>query len=164
MNERSAPENAFGLRWIQDDDQGRLVYKIGGADYRSLADAIRILGLGCDEATLKASLDRFSPHIRIHGGYAPSVGEPVVRFTITWEPGSVEAVYTQTKDSPEEGMSGKVELSSGETLKDVLRGLLIPDAEDIVSQGREEGKATTMKDVDFWIGNEHFKVSDTELS
>ena len=41
MNERLLPENAFGLRWIQDDDQGRLVCASGGSEYRSAADAIR---------------------------------------------------------------------------------------------------------------------------
>ena len=164
MNERSLLENAFGLRWIQDDDQGRLLIGSGGIEYRSPAEAIRSLGLGCEEAPLKESLDRFPPTLRIHGGYTPSVGEPVTRFSLTWEPGAPEAAYAQTQDSPDEGMSGSVDVPPDGNLKDVLKGLLIPDAQDVVSQAREDGKTTTMKDVDFWIGNQHFRVSDEELS
>src|SRR6185295_15440957 len=130
MNERSLLENAFGLRWIQDEDQGRLIYGAGTGDYRSPADAIRVLGLGCEEAALKESLDRFPPHVRIHGGYAPGLGEPITRFTVTWEPGAPEARFSQTQDGPEEGMSGNVDVPSGETPKDVLKGLPIPDAHD----------------------------------
>jgi len=163
MDEHSLLENAFGLRWIQDDEQGRLVYAAGRGEFRSPSDAIRVLGLGCEEAALKESLDRFPPRIRIHGGYITSVGEPATRFAVTWEPGAAEAHYSQTQDSPEDGMSGSVDVPSGGTLKDVLRGLLIPDAQDVVSQAGEEGKSTTMKDVDFWIGDQHFKVSDEEL-
>jgi hypothetical protein len=164
MNERSTLENAFGLRWLQDDDQGRLVYGVGTSEYRSPADAIRSLGLGCEETALKEILDRFPPHLRIHGGYAPGLGEPITRFTVTWEPGAAEARFSQTQDSPEEGMSGNVDVPSEGTLKDVLKGLLIPDAQDVVGQARENGKTTTMKDVDFWIGDQHFRVSDEDLS
>jgi len=164
MNEPSPLENAFGLRWLQDDDQGRLIYGAGAAEYRSPGEAVRILGLGCDEAALKESLDRFPPHLRIHGGYAAGLGEPVTRFTLTWEPGAAEARFLQTQDSPEEGMSGNVDVPSDGTLKDVLRGLLIPDAQDVVGQACEDGKSTKMKDVDFWIGDQHFRVSDEDLS
>jgi hypothetical protein len=163
MNERSPLENAFGLRWLQDDDQGRLLIGPGTAEFRSAVDAIRVLGLGCEESALKESLDRFPPHLRIHGGYAPGLGEPVIRFTLTWEPGAAEARFSQTQDSPEEGISGNVDVPSDGSLKDVLKGLLIPDAQDVVSQAREDGKSTTMKDVDFWIGDQHFRVSDEEL-
>lgn len=164
MSERTPLENAFGLRWIQDDDQGRLIYRAGTAEYRSPADAIRHLGLGCEEAALKESLDRFPPHVRIHGGYAPGAGEPVTRFTITWEPGAPEARFSQTQGSPEESLSGNVDVPAEGTLKEVLKGLLIPDAQDVVSQAREDGKSTAMKDVDFWIGEQHFRVSDDDLS
>ena len=164
MNERSPLENAFGLRWLQDDDQGRLIYGVGTAEYRSAADAIRSLGLGCEEAALQQSLDRFPPHVRIHGGYAPGMGEPATRFTVTWEPGASEARFIQTQDGPEEGMDGNVDVPSDGSLKDVLKGLLIPDAQDVVGQAREGGKSTMMKDVDFWIGDQHFKVSDEDLS
>ena len=164
MNERSPLENAFGLRWLQDDDQGRLIYGVGTAEYRSAADAIRSLGLGCEEAALQQSLDRFPPHVRIHGGYAPGTGEPATRFTVTWEPGAAEARFIQTQDGPEEGMDGNVDVPSDGSLKDVLKGLLIPDAQDVVGQAREGGKSTMMKDVDFWIGDQHFKVADEDLS
>jgi hypothetical protein len=164
MNEHTPLENAFGLRWLQDDDQGRLIFGPGAAEYRSPGDAIRVLGLGCEESALKESLDRFPPHLRIHGGYAPGLGEPIIRFTLTWEPGAAEARFSQTQDSPEEGIHGNVDVPSDGTLKDVLKGLLIPDAQDVVSQAREDGKSTTMKDVDFWIGDQHFRVSDEDLS
>lgn len=164
MTERSPLENAFGLRWVQDDDQGRLITGAGTAEYRSPGEAIRVLGLGCEEAALKESLDRFPPHVRIHGGYAPGPGEPVTRFTVTWEPGAAEARFSQTQDGPEEGMDGNVDVPADGSLKEVLKGLLIPDAQDVVSQAREDGKAATMKDVDFWIGDQHFKVSDEDLS
>jgi hypothetical protein len=95
--------------------------------------------LECDDSALKASLDRFPPHLRIHGGYAPGAGEAKIRFSLTWEPGAAEAQYSQTKDSPDEGMSGNVDVPSDGTLKDVLKGLLIPDAQDVVSQAREDG-------------------------
>src|SRR5262245_15508976 len=160
MNERSPLENAFGLRWLQDDDQGRLIVGAGTAEYRSPGDAIRILGLGCEESALKDSLERFPPHLRIHDGYAPGLGAPIPRFTLTWEPGAEADLSAHTQDSPEEGMSGSVDVPSDETLKDVLKGLLIPDAQDVVSQAREDGKSTKMKDVDFWIGDQHFRVSD----
>jgi hypothetical protein len=61
-------------------------------------------------------------------------------------------------------MSGNVDVPSDGTLKDVLKGLLIPDAQDVVGQAREDGKSTSMKDVDFWIGDQHFRVSDEDLS
>ena len=164
MTERSPSENAFGLRWLQDDDRGRIVYDPANGDFRTPADAINVLRLACEEASLKESLDRFPPHLRIHGGYAPGVGEPVTRFTVTWEPGAAEARYAQTQDDPEDGMSGNVEVPPGGSLKDVLRGLLIPDAQDVVDLAREEGKTAAMKDVDFWIGEQHFRVSDGEAS
>jgi hypothetical protein len=164
MSDRSVLENAFGLRWIQDDEQGRLLHGSGGAEFRSPADAIRSLGLGCDEESLKTSLDKFPPRVRIHGGYTPGVGEPPVRFSLTWEPGSAEALYSQTKDSPEEGMTGSVEVPAGGSLKDALRGLLIPDAADVVGEAQDRGKAARMKDVDFWIGDQHFSVSDDEIA
>lgn len=164
MSDRSHPENAFGLRWLQDDDRGRLVYDAGKGDFRTPADAIRSLGLGCEEAALKESLDKFPPHLRLHGGYAPGVGEPTVRFTVTWEPGAAEAHYAQSTDSPDEGMSGGVDVPPGGSLKDVLRSLLIPDAQDVVEQAVESGKSTRMKDVDFWIGDQHFRVTDEELT
>jgi hypothetical protein len=164
MNERSPLEDAFGLRWLQDDDQGRLIVGAGTAEFRSPGDAIRVLGLGCEEAALKESLDRFPPHLRIHGGYTPGLGEPITRFTLTWEPGAAEARFSQTQDRPEEGLSGNVDVPPDGTLKDVLKGLLIPDAQDVVSQAREDGKSVAMKDVDFWIGDQHFRVSDEDLS
>ena len=61
-------------------------------------------------------------------------------------------------------MDGRVDVPSGGTLKDVLRDPLIPDAQDVVSRARDDGKSTTMKDVDFWIGDQHFRVPDEELS
>lgn len=164
MSDRLTPEDAFGLRWIQDDEQGRLVGVGTGGEYRTPEDAIRSLGLGCGEAELKASLDRFPPHVRIHGGYAPGVGEPVIRFTVTWEPGAAEADFIQSKDSPDEGMSGRVDVPPGGSLKEVLRDLLIPDAQDVVEQARERGKNVRMKDVDFWIGEQHFSAPDEEAS
>lgn len=159
MSDRSTLENAFGLRWIQDDEQGRLVCGAGG-DYRTPADAIRSLGLGCDEAALQASLDRFPPRVRIHGGYTPSVGEAVTRFTLTWEPGAAEAAFIQTRDESEEPMSGNVDVPAGVTLKDVLKDLLIPDAQDVLGEAGDQGKTLKMKDVDFWIGDQHFVVAD----
>jgi hypothetical protein len=161
MNDRSVLENAFGLRWIQDDDKGRLVYGAGSGEFRTPAEAIKSLGLGCDEAALKENLDRFPPHLRIHGGYTPGTGEPVTRITLTWEPGAAEAGYTQTVEGAEEeeGISGNVDVPADGNLKDVLKGLLIPDAQDVVSQARDDGKAVTMNGVDFWIGDQHFKAS-----
>jgi hypothetical protein len=159
MNDRSLLENAFGLRWIQDDDKGRLVYGATAGEFKSPAEAILTLGLGCDEAALKENLDRFPPHLRIHGGYAPGPGEPVTRFSLTWEPGAAEAGYIQTVEGPEEAMSGSVDVPADGSLKDVLKGLLIPDAQDVVSQAREDGKAATMQGVDFWIGDQHFRSS-----
>ena len=164
MNERSSLEDAFGLRWLQDDDQGRLITGAGTAEYRSPGEAIRVLGLGCEETALKESLDRFPPHVRIHGGYAPGPGAPVTRFTLTWEPGAAEARFTQAQGGSEEDMDGSVDVPSGGSLKDVLRELLIPDAQDVVGQARDDGGSVTMKDVDFWIGDQHFRVSDEELS
>jgi len=164
MNDRLTPENAFGLRWIQDDEQGRLIGAGAGGEYRTPADAIRSMGLGCEEAELKAGLDRFPPHLRIHGGYTPGAGEPLIRFTLTWEPGAADAAYSQSKVSPEEGMSGRVDVPAGGSLKDVLRDLLVPDAEDVLEQARDQGKKVRMKDVDFWIGEHHFSVKDEEAS
>src|SRR3954469_24100870 len=109
MNDRSQPENAFGLRWVQDDEQGRLIGGAGG-DFRTPADAIRSLGLGCDEASLQASLDKFPPRVRIHGGYLSGAGDPVTRFTVTWDPGAPEASFSQSRDGSDEGMSGQVDV------------------------------------------------------
>ena len=163
MNERSDLENAFGLRWLQDDERGRLIYG-GGAEYKTTAEAIRTLGLGCDEAALKVSLDLFPPHLRLHGGYTASVGDPATRFTVTWDPASAEAGFSQTVESPEEGMTGSVDVPAGTALKDVLRGLLIPDAQDVVEQAIEDGRSVSLKGVDFWIGDQHFRVSDEDVA
>lgn len=159
MKERSSLENAFGLRWIQDDEKGRAVYGAGSGDYATPGDAIRSLGLGCEESALKEGLDRFPPHLRLHGGYLPGAGEAVTRFTLTWEPGAPEASYKQTVEGSGEDMSGSVEVPPDGNLKAVLKGLLIPDAEDVVGQGRDDGKPLTLKEVDFWISDQHFKVS-----
>ena len=164
MSDQSDPEQAYGLRWLQDDDQGRLLSASGGTEFRSAADAIRSLGLGCEEAALTASLDRFPPRIRIHGGYRVGIGEPVVRFSLTWDPGSAEAFYCQTKDSPEEGMSGSIDLPPDGNLKEALKGLLVPDALDVVDQIRDKGKAVSLEEVDFWIGDQHFNISGDEPS
>jgi len=61
-------------------------------------------------------------------------------------------------------MNGNVDVPAGGALKDVLRDLLVPDAQDVVDRAREEGKAALMSEVDFWIGDRHFKVSDEEAS
>jgi len=164
MTERSSPENAFGLRWLQDDERGRLVYGPATGDFRSPAEAISILRLGCEQAVLEGRLDGFPPHVRIHGGYAPGLGESVTRFTLTWEPGAASARYAQSTDNPGEGLSGVVDIPVGATLESALRDLLVPDAQDVVGQALEEGKPASMKDVDFWIGAQHFKVSDGERS
>jgi hypothetical protein len=163
MTERAPIENAFGLRWLQDDDRGRLVYEPGNRDFKSPADAIEVLQLACEEAALAESLDRFPSHLRIHGGYTPFLGEPATRFTLTWEPGAAEAAFLQTLEGADgESMEGNVEVPAGGALKDVLRDLLVPDARDVVDLAREEGKAASMNDVDFWIGERHFRVSDEE--
>lgn len=161
MNERLLPENAFGLRWVQDDGLGRVVRGSGG-DYRTPADAIRSLGLGCDEAELVAGLDRFPPQVRIHGGYTPGAGRPATRFTLTWEPGAPEAEYTQTTDGDDDAMNGRVDVPAGGSLKDALKDLLVPDAQDVVGQARDEGKNIKMADVDFWIGDQHFAAPDED--
>jgi hypothetical protein len=158
-------DNAFGLRWLQDDDRGRLVYEPGKGDFRSAADAISVLGLGCDETALRESLDRFPPHLRIHGGYTPFVGDAATRFTLTWEPGAELAAFVQLRDGSGEGpMTGNVDVPTGGALKDVLRDLLVPDARDVVEQALEDGKSVSMKNVDFWIGDAHFRVSDQDAS
>jgi hypothetical protein len=162
MNDRSLIENAFGLRWIQDDEKGRRVYGAGAGDYPDPGEAIKSLGLGCEESALKESLDRFPPHLRLHGGYLPGAGAAVTRFTLTWEPGSEEAGYTQIVEGSDEEMSGSVEVGADGNLKAVLRGLLVPDAQDVVSQAQDEGKALTLADVDFWIGDQHFKTTDED--
>ena len=165
MSDLAPLENAFGLRWLQDDDRGRLVYEPGSGEFRSPADAINVLGLGCEESAFVASLDRFPPHLRIHGGYTPIVGDPVTRFTLTWEPGAHLAAFVQTRDgSGDEPMTGNVDVPAGGALKDILMDLLVPDARDVVDQAREDGRATSMKDVDFWIGDRHFRVPDDEAS
>ena len=87
------------------------------------------------------------------------IGEPVVRFSLTWEPGSAEAFFVQTKDSPDEGMSGTIDLPSDGNLNEAMKGLLVPDAEDLVSQANDEGRPLKLREVDFWIGTQHFNVS-----
>lgn len=162
MTEQRTLEDAFGLRWLQDDDRGRLVYQPGDREFRSVAEAISHLQLGCEEAALQASLDRFPPHLRIHGGYTPFLGDPVTRFTLTWEPGAGEASYSQTRDDSTEGMSGRVDVPLGVALKEVLMDLLVPDAQDVVGEARDRGRAAAMKDVDFWIGDRHFRVAQED--
>jgi hypothetical protein len=155
--------NAFGLRWLQDDERGRLIYG-AGTEYKSAAEAIRSLGLGCDEAALQAGLDKYPPHLRLHGGYTASVGDPATRFTLTWDPAEAEAGWSQSVEHPDEGMSGSVDVPPGTALKDVLRGLLIPDAQDVVEQAIEDGRSVSLKGVDFWIGDQHFRVSDEDVA
>lgn len=165
MTDRTPIENAYGLRWLQDDDLGRLVYEPGHGDFPSPADAIDGLQLGCEEAALRASLDRFPPHLRIHGGYTPFKGDSGTRFSLTWEPGAGAAVFVQSRDgSGEDPMSGNVDVPAGGALKDVLMDLLVPDARDVVDQAVEDGKAASIKDVEFWIGDRHFKIADEEAS
>jgi len=151
MTERDPLENAFGLRWLEDPAAG---------EFKSPAEAIQIRGLGCEEAALRERMDRFPPHLRIHGGYTPVAGDPSTRFALTWEPGAREASFAQTTDGDEEGMSGRVDVPPGGALKDVLMDLLVPDAQDVVEQAREEGKKAAFEDVDFWIGERHFRLSD----
>jgi hypothetical protein len=165
MTERERIEDAFGLRWLEDDDRGRLVYDPDNGDFRSPEDAINVLQLACEEAVLRESLDRFPPHLRIHGGYAPFLGDPVTRFTLTWEPGAPQAAFVQTRDgADDDGMTGHVDVPATSSLKDILMDLLVPDARDVVGQALEQGKSASMKDVDFWIGDRHFKVSDEDPS
>ena len=59
MDNRCSPEGAFALRWLMDDDLGRVVYAPGQREFRSPADAINVLRLGCGEAALRKSLDQF---------------------------------------------------------------------------------------------------------
>lgn len=163
MDSRSASEETLGLRWLLDDELGRVVYAPGNGQFRSPADAINVLRLGCGESVLRESLDRFPQHLRIHGGYTPFPGDPVTRFSLTWEPGAGEAVFVQVRDgSDPDRVSGNVDVPAGLALEDVLSDLLIPDARDVVGMAREEGKSASMRDVDFWIGKRHFKVEDEE--
>jgi hypothetical protein len=164
MDARPAPDDAFGLRWLVDDDLGQVVYSPGNGEFRSPADAINVLRLGCGEAALRESLDRFPPHLRIHGGYRPFLGDPVTRFSLTWAPGAAEASYSQTQDGSEDRMAGRVDVPAGAALKDILMDLLVPDARDVVDQAREGGKSASMDGVDFWIGDGHFKVPDEDAS
>jgi len=160
MEVRRAPEDAFGLRWLQDDALGRLVYSPADGEFKSTADAIGRLHLECDEAALRESLDRFPTHLRIHGGYTPLLGDPITRFTLTWEPGAAEAAWSQTRDgSDEDAMSGRVDVPPGGALKDALKDLLVPDAQDVVGAAADQGRRAALKDVDFWIGDAHFRVS-----
>jgi len=159
MDGQSAQEDKFGLRWLQDDALGRLVYGPESGEFKSPADAISRLELGCDEAALRESLDRFPPHLRIHGGYTPFVGDPVTRFTLTWEPGAGEASYIQTRDGSDDPMSGHVDVPAGGSLRDALMDLLVPDAQDVVAEAGDRGRTAALKDVDFWIGDKHFRVS-----
>ena len=163
MEARSAPENAFGLRWLQDDALGRVVVDPANGEFRTPADAIRRLHLGCEEAALRGSLDRFPVQVRIHGGYTPFLGDPITRFALTWEPGTDEATYSQTRDGSNEAMSGRVELAPGGTLREALMDLLVPDAQDVVGAARERGRTAALKDVDFWIGDGHFRVAREDL-
>jgi len=161
MDDRLETDNASGLRWLLDDELGRVVYVPGNGQFRSPADAINILRLGCGEAVLCESLDRFPQHLRIHGGYTPFPGDPVTRFSLTWEPGAGLAAYVQVRDgSDPDRVSGKVEVPFGTALEEVLTDLLVPDARDVVGMARERGKLVSMKDVDFWIGKRHFKAGD----
>jgi hypothetical protein len=159
MEVRNAPDDAFGLRWLQDDVLGRLVYSPATGDFKSPGDAISRLHLGCEEAALRESLDRFPPHLRIHGGYTPFVGDPITRFTLTWEPGAAEANYSQSRDGSDDAMSGRAEVPPGGSLRDTLMDLLVPDAQDVVGAARDRGRSVALKDVDFWIGDGHFRVS-----
>jgi hypothetical protein len=164
MVESSALDDAFGLRWLQDDGLGRMVYTPGDGEFRTPADAINVLRLGCEESALRESLDRFPPHLRIHGGYTPFLGDPVTRFSLTWEPGAGEAVYSQTRDGSEDRTSGRVDVPPGGALNDVLKDLLVPDAGDVVDLARDSGRKVSIGDVDFWIGDRHFKVTDEDGS
>ncbi len=159
MDGRSAQEDAFGLRWLQDDALGRLVYDRSNGEFKSPAEAITRMQLACDEATLRESLDRFPPHLRIHGGYTPFLGDPVTRFSLTWEPGAGEAIYSQTQDGSGDAMSGRVEVPPGGSLRDALMELLVPDAQDVLGAAVDRGRRTALKDVDFWIGDKHFRVA-----
>ncbi len=159
MDDRSTQEDAFGLRWLQDDAVGRLVYDPSNGEFKSPADAISRLQLGCEEAMLRESLDRFPPHLRIHGGYTPFLGDPVTRFSLTWEPGSGEATYFQTQDGSGDAMSGRVDVPPGASLRDTLMELLVPDAQDVLGAAGDRGRRAALKDVDFWIGDNHFRVS-----
>ena len=164
MEVRSAQENAFGLRWLQDDALGRLVYDPSKGDFKSPADAIGRLELGCEEAALLESLDRFPTHLRIHGGYTPFPGDPATRFSLTWEPGAGEATFSQTQDDSREAMSGHVDVPPGGTLRDALVDLLVPDAQDVISAAGDRGRQAALKNVDFWIGDAHFRVSREDPS
>jgi len=158
MDAPSSSENAFGLRWLEDDALGRLVYDLEQGVFKSPADAIAQLSLGCEEEALRKSLDRFPPHLRIHGGYTPFVGDPVTRFTLTWQPGAAEASFCQTRDGSDEAMSGHVDVAVGGSLKEALMDLLVPDAQDVIEEARDRGRTVAIKDVDFWIGDRHFRV------
>jgi hypothetical protein len=159
MDVPSAQNDAFGLRWLQDDALGRLVYDRSNGEFKSPADAISHLQLGCEEPALRESLDRFPPHLRIHGGYTPFLGDPVTRFSLTWEPGAGEATYSQTQDGSGDAMSGRVDIPPGGSLRDALMDLLVPDAQDVIGAAGDRGRRATLKDVDFWIGDNHFRVS-----
>jgi hypothetical protein len=164
MEDRSAQDEAFGLRWLQDDALGRLVYDPSNGEYKSPAEAIARLQLGCEEAALRESLDRFPPHLRIHGGYTPFLGDPATRFSLTWEPGAGEATYSQTQDGSVDAMSGRVDVPPGGSLRDTLKDLLVPDAQDVVSAAGDRGRQAALKNVDFWIGDNHFRVASEDPS
>lgn len=155
----SVRENPFGLRWLHDDALGQLVYGPADGPFRSPADAISRLHLECDEAALRESLDRLPPHVRIHGGYTPLLGDPATRFSLTWEPGAGEATYSQTRDGSSDAMCGRVNVPPGGTLREALMDLLVPDAQDVVCTACEQGRQATLRQVDFWIGDGHFRVS-----
>lgn len=164
MDTPSTMEDAFGLRWLEDDLLGRLVYDPARGMFKSPADAIAVLRLGCEEGILRQALDRFTPHLRMHGGYTPFLGDPVTHFTLTWQPGATQADFCQTRDGFAEAMRGHVDVPAGGSLNDVLMDLLVPDAQDALGEARDRGRAAALKDVDFWIGNRHFRVSHEDPS
>jgi len=57
-----------------------------------------------------------------------------------------------------------IEVRGGDEMNDVLKSLLIPDAQDVVGLAQDQGSAVKMKDVDFWIGGQHFAVSEADLT
>jgi hypothetical protein len=56
-------------------------------------------------------------------------------------------------------MSGRVDVPPGGSLRDALMDLLVPDAQDVVGAAADRGRRAALKDVDFWIGDGHFRVS-----
>ena len=66
---------------------------------------------------------------------------------------------TWNRDGSDEAMSGRVDVPAGSALKDALKDLLVPDAQDVVEAGGDQGRRVALKDVDFWIGDAHFRVT-----